>query len=256
MKYSIIISCLLAGTFFTATAQTTPNKDNGVFEPEPMVVTPGKASFVDAPSDALVLFGGKNLDNWVSGVDRSKPAKWNVHDGIVTVNKSVGDIQTKQSFSNYQLHIEWQIPANISGEGQERGNSGVFLASLGNGLGYELQVLDSYKNKTYIDGMAGSIYKQYVPQVNPARKPGEWESYDIVWIAPTFNEDGSLKSPAMATVFFNGVLVQYNVALQGSTWYEGHPKYSKHGPAPIGLQAHGDGSLPISYRNIWIRELK
>ena len=251
MRYKIILSCLLTGSFFLAHSQTLP-VEKDIFEPEPKVVTPGRA-FVDPPSDAIVLFDGKNLDSWVSATDRSKPTQWEVHDGVFTVKKSAGDIQTKQSFVNYQLHIEWQIPADITGEGQARGNSGVLLAVVGGNF-YELQVLDSYKNKTYIDGMAGSIYRQYIPQANVARKPGEWQSYDIVWTAPKFNDDSSLKSPAYATVFFNGVLVENNVALKGFTWFP-HLPYHKHGAAPIGLQAHGDPSKPISYRNIWVREI-
>jgi len=253
MKLRILLSCLLASIFFTGFAQNTKPVDKERYEPEPKVITAGRA-FIDPPSDAVVLFDGKNLNAWVSHADTTKPAGWDVHDGVVTVKKSAGDIQTKRSFSNYQLHIEWCIPADISGEGQARGNSGVYLAALPNGSFYELQVLDSYKNKTYVDGMAGSIYKEFIPLVNPSRKPGEWQSYDVIWTAPTFNDDGTLKTPAKATVFFNGALVQNNVALTGPTWFPGQA-YSKHGPAPIGLQAHGDLSKPISYRNIWVREL-
>jgi len=230
-------------------------EDTEVYTPVPSVVTPGK-NVGDAPSDAIVLFDGKNLDKWVITNNRDKPADWIVKNGILTVNKSSGNIETKQSFSSYQLHIEWKIPANITGEGQARGNSGIFLASIGKGdAGYELQVLDSYKNKTYTNGMAGSIYKQFVPLANPARPPGVWQCYDVVWTAPTFNDDGTVKTPAKATVFFNGVLVENNVELLGPTRYIGKPAYEKHGPAPLKLQAHGDKSEPISYRNIWIREL-
>jgi hypothetical protein len=132
----------------------------------------------------------------------------------------------------------------------------VFLASLGSGdAGYELQVLDSYKNKTYVNGMAGSIYKQFIPLANPTRPPGEWNIYDVMWTAPTFNEDGTLKTPARVTVIFNGILVQNDVALKGPTLYIGQPHYKAHGASPIKLQAHGDDSKPISYRNIWVREL-
>ncbi len=155
------------------------------------------------------------------------------------------------------MHLEWRIPANITGNGQGRGNSGLFLASIGKGdAGYELQILDAYGNDTYVNGMAGSIYKQHVPLANPARKPGEWQTYDVVWTAPVFNEDGSLKSPAMVTAFFNGILVQNNVTLSGPTQYIGKPSYNvKHGASPIKLQSHGDPSEPISFRNIWIRPL-
>lgn len=254
MKKSLLFTALLAGGFFAANAQQAKPEDTEIWTPVPKVVTPG-ASCGEAPSDAIVLFDGKNLDQWEQADDHSA-AKWDVHDGIITVNKHYGNIQTKQKFTNYQLHIEWREPSDIEGEGQARGNSGIFLASLGGGdAGYELQVLDSYKNKTYVNGMAGSIYKQAIPLVNAARKPGEWQTYDIVWMAPTFNEDGSLKSPAHVTVFFNGVLVENNFELKGVTLYIGKPYYKAHGASPIKLQAHGDKSKPISYRNIWVREL-
>ncbi len=226
--------------------------DTEVWEPVPPVVTPGRTN-ADAPSDAVVLFDGRTLDQWVSARDES-PARWTVADGVLTVNKQAGDIRTRRTFGNYQLHVEWRIPTNVTGSGQERGNSGVYLAWLGNG-GYELQVLDSYENKTYVNGQAASIYKQYPPLVNAARKPGEWQSYDVVWTAPTFNADGSLATPAYVTAFHNGVLVQNHVALRGQTEYIGTPAYHAHGAAPILLQAHGDPSPPISFRNIWVREL-
>jgi hypothetical protein len=233
------------------------HEDTEVYEPVPPVVTPG-ATNAAPPSDAIVLFDGKNLDEWVSALDKS-PAKWTVHDGIVTVSKEhgVGNIETKRSFKNYQLHVEWRIPENITGSDQARGNSGVFLASTGPGdAGYELQVLDSYQNKTYVNGMAGSIYKQAIPLANPARKPGEWQTYDVAWTAPTFNDDGSVKTPAFATVFFNGILVENHFELKGETLFIGKPFYKKYDTAPIKLQAHGDHSEPISFRNIWVRELK
>jgi hypothetical protein len=231
-------------------------EETEVWEPEPKVVTPG-ATDSEPPSDAIVLFDGKNLDEWVSAQDKS-PARWTVADGVMTVNKEkgVGNIETKRKFRDYQLHIEWKIPENITGTSQARGNSGVFLASTGPGdAGYELQVLDSYKNKTYVNGMAGSIYKQAIPLANAARKPGEWQTYNVVWTAPTFNGDGSVKSPAYVTVFFNGVLVENHFELKGETFYIGKPYYRKYDSAPIKLQAHGDPSQPISYRNIWVREL-
>ena len=237
-----------------ATTSTAKPEDTEIYEPVPPVVTPG-ATCTAPPSDAIILFDGKNLDQWVSNKDKS-PAKWNVHDGIVTVSKTEGNIETKRSFKNYQLHIEWKIPENITGSGQARGNSGVFLASTGPGDdGYELQVLDNYNNKTYTNGQAGSIYKQAVPLANPNRKPGEWQTYDVAWTAPTFNDDGSLKTPAYVTVFFNGVLVQNHFELKGETRYIGKPFYKKYDAAPIKLQAHGDHSEPISFRNIWVREL-
>jgi hypothetical protein len=228
-------------------------EDTEVWQPVPKIVKPG----VDCgapPSDAIVLFDGKNLDEWVSAKDRS-PARWVVANGIVTVNKAAGDIETKRAFRNYQLHIEWKVPENVSGSGQARGNSGVFLAAPDANSGYELQVLDSYKNSTYVNGQAGSIYKQGIPLVNPTRKPGEWQTYDVAWTAPTFRDDGSLRTPPYVTVFFNGVLVQNHFELKGETRYIGPPSYTKYDTAPILLQAHGDPSEPISFRNIWVREL-
>jgi hypothetical protein len=237
-------------------------EDTEVWEPVPKAVTPG-ANNTAPPSDAIVLFDGKNLEEWVSASDKGqekgqdkRPAKWIVANGELTVNKSVGGIETKRTFRNYQLHIEWKVPQSITGAGQARGNSGVFLASTGPGdAGYELQVLDSYDNPTYVNGQAGSIYKQGIPLANPTRKPGEWQIYDVVWTAPIFNVDGSLKTPAYVTVFFNGVLVQNHFELQGETLYRGQPFYKKFETAPIKLQAHGDKSEPISFRNIWVREL-
>ncbi|MBK0381010.1 3-keto-disaccharide hydrolase [Mucilaginibacter segetis] len=256
MKYKIILTALLSGSFLMANAQQGAKpEDTEVWDPAPPVVTPGK-TVGDAPSDAIVLFDGKNLDQWVD-VEKGTPAEWFVKDGVLTVNKATGNIQTKQSFGNYQLHIEWREPSDIEGTSQARGNSGVFLASIGKGDdGYELQVLDSYKNKTYVNGMAGSIYKQFIPLANPTKPPGQWNVYDVIWTAPVFNGDGSLKSPAKATVLFNGVLVENNVELMGPTQYIGKAAYRRaHGPAPIKLQAHGDKSKPISFRNIWVREL-
>jgi len=231
-------------------------EDTEVWEPVPKVVTPG-ANNTAPPSDAIVLFDGKNLDEWVSNRDKS-PAKWTVSDGVLTVNKEkgVGNIETKRSFKNYQLHVEWRVPENITGTGQARGNSGIFLASTGPGdAGYELQVLDSYNNKTYVNGQAGSIYKQSIPLANPSRKPGEWQTYDVIWTAPTFNSDGSLNTPAYVTVLFNGVLVQNHYQLKGETLYIGKPVYKPYDTAPIKLQAHGDKSEPVSFRNIWARDL-
>jgi hypothetical protein len=246
-----------------ATSQSTgpegaPSRpeDTEVWAPVPPAVIPGTSCTLP-PSDAIVLFDGKNLDEWVSNGDRSQ-AKWIVANGVLTVNKAkgVGNIETKRTFKNYQLHIEWKIPENITGTGQARGNSGVFLASTGPGdAGYELQILDSYNNKTYVNGQAGSIYKQAIPLANPSRKPGEWQTYDVVWTAPTFKDDGSLKTPAYVTVLFNGVLVQNHFELKGETLYIGKPVYRKYDTAPIKLQAHGDPSEPITFRNIWVRGL-
>jgi hypothetical protein len=244
----------LAAPLLAQQNSTMKPEETEVWQPVPPVVTPG-ATDSAPPSDAIHLFDGGNEDEWVSAQDHT-PAQWIVHDGILTVSKTTGNIETKRAFRDYQLHIEFRIPAEITGSGQARGNSGVFLASLGSGdAGYELQVLDSYKNSTYVNGMAGSLYKQSIPLANPARPPGEWESYDVIWTAPRFNTDGSVKTPAYATVFFNGVLVDDHFALQGQTLYIGKPFYKAYDRAPIKLQAHGDKSSPISFRNIWVREL-
>ena len=225
------------------------------YSPVPKVVTPGQTCD-NAPSDAIVLFDGTSLNEWEAVKNPASGNNWKLVDQIMTVDKTVFDIQTKKTVTDFQLHIEYRIPENITGTGQARGNSGVFLASIPFGAGgYELQVLDNYNNSTYVNGQAGSIYKQSPPLVNACRKPGEWQSYDVIWTAPRFNEDGTLKSPARVTVFHNGVLVQNNTELKGDTPYIGQPSYHKHGPAPIKLQAHGDKSEPLSYRNIWLREL-
>lgn len=252
-KISLLLSTSIIIT--TSFAQQGDPKATEFYSPVPKIITPGKASS-DAPSDAIILFGGKNLNEWVSTNDTAKPATWTVANNYMTVNKKAGNIQTKRSFTDYQLHIEWRIPANITGEGQARGNSGIFLASTGPGdAGYEIQVLDGYNNKTYVNGQTGSIYKQAIPLANACKKPGEWQVYDIIWTAPRFNEDGTIKTAARVTAFHNGVLVQNNYELKGETAYIGAPVYKKHGPAPIKLQAHGDKSKPISFRNIWVREL-
>jgi hypothetical protein len=225
------------------------------WEPVPAVVSPG-ATDSAPPGDAVVLFDGHNLDQWVSVNDHS-PARWKVADGVITVDKSAGNIETKQSFRSYQLHLEWRIPKNITGEGQHRGNSGVFLASTGpDDAGYEIQILDSFKNKTYVNGQAAAVYKQAAPLVNSSREPGAWQTFDVIWTAPTFGADGTLTSPAFVTVFQNGVLVQNHFRLSGETANRGAPKYRPYKAAPIKLQAHGDTSLPISFRNIWVRPLE
>ena len=238
-------------------AQPKP-QDTEQWTPVPPVVTPAPASEKPEapPSDAIVLFDGKSLDQWVATRDKS-PAAWTVADGALTVAKKAGNIETKRSFRNYQLHIEWRVPADVTGSGQGRGNSGVFLASTGPGdAGYELQILDSYKNETYVNGQAGSLYKQHPPLVNASRKPGEWQSYDVVWTAPVFAADGAVTSPARVTAFHNGVLIQNDAVLAGETLYIGKPVYKPYASAPIKLQAHGDPSPPLSFRNIWVRELK
>ena len=256
------IHAFLIISFLTLIAADEPKpvnkpkpEDTEVWQPVPKVITPGPVVSPAPPSDAVILFDGNNLDEWVTVKDKS-PAQWLVHDGVVTVNKKSGNIETKKSFTNYQLHLEYLIPENVTGKSQGRGNSGLFLASTGGGdAGYELQIMDSYNNPTYVNGQAASIYKQSPPLVNACRKPGEWQTYDVLWTAPTFNEDGSVKTPARVTVLHNDVLVQNDYHLTGETAYIGKPQYKKHGATPIKLQAHGDPSPPISFRNIWIREL-
>jgi len=245
-----LLLVLAAGS---SSAQDDP-KATEQWEPVPKVVSPGKTAGAP-PSDAVVLFDGRDVAAWEASKDHS-PAHWKVHDGVLTVDKTSGNIQTKQKFKNYQLHLEWQVPKDITGEGQGRGNSGVFLASTGPGdEGYEVQIMDSWKNPTYVNGQAGSVYKQAAPLVNAMRPPGEWQTYDIVWTAPVFAADGTVKSPAYVTLFHNGVLVQNHTELTGETFYIGKPKYKPYAEAPIKLQAHGDHSQPISFRNIWVRPL-
>jgi hypothetical protein len=254
-KFLMVAFVILSANAAYAQEMKDP-KATEVWEPEPKIVTPGTAGNTAPPTDAVVLFDGTNLDEWASVNKADAPAEWTVSDGVVTVKKGTGNIQTKRLFTDYQLHLEWRIPENITGEGQARGNSGLFLASTGPGdEGYEIQILDSYNNRTYSNGQAGAIYKQHIPLANANRKPGEWQTYDIVWTAPRFNGDGSLKSAARVTAFINGVLVQNDVEIQGVTVYIGKPSYKKHGPAPIKLQDHGDPSEPISFRNIWVRAL-
>jgi hypothetical protein len=236
------------------TAATAKPEDTEQWEPVPVKVSAGVNDSAP-PSDAIVLFDGRNLDQWIMAKDRS-PARWHVDNGALVVDKKTGNIATKRLFKNYQLHLEWRIPADITGEGQARGNSGLFLASTGTGdQGYEIQILDSWTNKTYVNGQAASIYKQAPPLVNASRKPGEWQAYDVVWTAPVFNADGTLQTPAYVTVLHNGVLVQNHSRLAGETVYVGKPAYRKYDRAAIELQAHGDPSAPISFRNIWVREL-
>jgi hypothetical protein len=249
MNKFILVASLFCSTAF---AQPDPNYlDHDRSRPLPRVVTPAIPSTQDsvgkAPSDATVLFNGKDLSAWVS-MDGS-PTKWIMKDGYMECVRGSGYVRTLECFGDCQLHIEWATPKPAHGEGQGRGNSGVFF-----GLDrYEVQVLDSVDNKTYADGSAGAIYGQYPPLVNASRGPGEWQVYDIIYTAPRFDEGEEVKSPARLTVFHNGVLVQNNVQLTGPTsWLERAP-YHVHPPKqPISLQDHGN---PVRYRNIWIREL-
>jgi len=212
---------------------------SGIEWPEPPVVTPG-ATDREPPSDAIVLFGGEDTSAWVGG------EKWTVKDGELIVGK--GMIQTSQHFGDCQLHIEWSAPTPATGTGQQRGNSGVFFGN------YEIQVLDCFENTTYFDGQAAAIYKQQPPLANAMRRPGEWNSYDIIWRAPRFSADGVLSSPAAVTVLHNGILVQNHFELLGDTPYNRPPRYEPHPPElPIRLQDHGN---PVRFRNIWIREIE
>jgi hypothetical protein len=209
---------------------------------KPAIVTPGKKTA--PPSDAIVLFRkASDLKNWAS---RNGDAKWKTGCGSMTVN-GTGDIMTREKYGSCQLHIEFRTPSKVAGDGQGRGNSGVYLQGM-----YEVQVLDSYDNETYYNGQAGSLYKQSAPLVNSSRKPGKWQVYDIVFHAPQFTADGTLTKPATATVFHNGVLIQDHFELKGPTTYAGYPKYTAHGDLPLLLQDHGN---PVSYRNIWLRKL-
>ncbi len=214
-----------------------------VWEPVPPVV---KAPQDAPPSDAIVLFDGENLSEWVS--DKGGEADWLIEDGAMTVAAGAGGIKTKREFCDVQLHVEWRTPTGTDDqEGQGRSNSGVFLQER-----YEVQVLDSYQNKTYPNGQAGSIYKQHIPLVNATRPPGVWQSYDIIFEAPEFDQAGDLSEPAYITVLHNGVLVQNHAEVLGATAWIGAPEYETHGCAPIALQDH---SNPVSFRNIWVRPL-
>jgi hypothetical protein len=225
-------------------AQEWHDSLTSLWEPEPPVVTPGIGT--NPPSDAIILFDGKDMDQWEK--PDGEPAGWKLVDGAMTVVKGTGFIQTKQSFGDMQLHLEWRAPAEIEGEGQGRGNSGVYIQGR-----YEIQILDCYENKTYVNGQTGAVYKQHIPLANACRPPGEWQTYDIIFIAPRFKEDSSLFSPATVTVLHNGVLLQNHAVIQGRTENVGLPAYRTHPlKQPISLQDHGN---PVSFRNIWVREL-
>ncbi|MGE3172613.1 MAG: DUF1080 domain-containing protein [Planctomycetota bacterium] len=213
--------------------------------PYPPVVTPSPAGAPQAPpADAVVLFDGRDVSAFVGG--DGEPAQWTVQDGCVTVN-GTGDVRTKALFGDCQLHVEWRTPAEPHGDSQHRNNSGVFLMDR-----YEVQILDSYDNPTYADGQAAALYGQYPPLVNCCRKPGEWQTYDIAFVAPRFAADGSLVSPARVTVWHNGIVVQLDRPLLGVTAHRALPRYRAHAErAPIRLQDHGN---PVSFRNLWVRE--
>ena len=238
----ILAAALLAVSLLSfASRASYLNDQNQSSMTEPKVVDSGQIGA--PPSDAIVLFDGKDLSQW-RGSDGG-PAKWEIKDGAMVVAPKTGKIISKQDFGDMQLHIEWASPKEVKGEGQGRGNSGVFLQDR-----YEIQVLDSYNNKTYFDGQAGSVYKQYAPLVNVSRKPGEWQTYDIIYHAPAFDESGNVTKRATVTVLHNGVLVQDHVEIKGATSHDKPPAYAKHGKGPLTLQDHGN---PVRYRNIWVR---
>jgi len=231
---------------YSGTEPTTP-EETEYYEPKVPVVVPGKNGA--APSDAIVLFDGTDLDAWLSSKD-STAAPWHLNkSGSMTVKDKSGDIQTKQNFGDMQLHIEWKSPAEVRREGQNRGNSGIFL----NGI-YEIQVLDNNDNPTYVNGQVGSIYKQGPPLAMASMPSGEWNTYDIIYHMPEFNANGGKIKSATVTVLHNGVLVQDHTEIKGTTPYIGWPKNDPHGKGPIKLQDHGDDSR-VSFRNIWVREL-
>ena len=244
----LLLTALCAGIFagwgHAQTEQRWPPELTEVWEPVPPKVTPGEQ--MAPPSDAIVLFDGSSLDEWEKASDGS-PAEWTVAGGAMTVKPGTGSIITKRKFEDFQLHIEWHSPSEVSGESQGRGNSGIFLQNR-----YEVQVLDNYNNRTYSNGQAASIYKQSIPLVNACKPPGEWQAYDIIYSAPRFNDDGILVLPAYVTVIHNGIVALNHVEIKGPTEYIGLPKYVAHGPDGIQLQDHGN---KVGFRNIWIREM-
>lgn len=226
------------------------HKQWAVHDPErplPPVIHPGDVSLHSPPSDAAVLFDGTTLSGW-KHLD-GRPARWHLEDGFMEVTAGTGDIQTQDSFGDCQLYVEWATPVPVKGEGQQRGNSGVFLMAQ-----YEIQVLDSYENPTYADGQAAAIYGQKPPLVNTCLPPGEWQTYDIVFRRPRFDQAGRVRRPAIMTIFHNGVLVQDHVRLTGPTAHKERPPYTKHPPRlPLRLQDHGD---PVRFKRIWIRDVE
>ncbi len=244
MKINLFTTTFLVALSSICAAQTKfQPQDTEFYSPKPPVVT----LQAQIPSDAIILFDGKNLDQWESSKTAGQAAPWTIERGALTVKPSTGDIQTKEKFEDFQLHIEWKSPEKIKGEGQGRGNSGIFLQGR-----YELQVLDNNNNPTYVNGQAGSIYKQRPPLVEVHAGSDQWHQYDVIYKAPRFNKDGMLISKATVTVLHNGVLVQNNTQIEGTTEYIGLPKMEAHGAGPIILQDHGD---LVHFRNIWIRPL-
>jgi 3-keto-disaccharide hydrolase len=232
----------------------TPMQPNGKWHihdanrPQPRVVTPGAAPAtpIPPPNDATVLIGTRDdLSAWQ--MDNGSPATWAISNGVASTGK--GRIRTRAEFTDFQLHVEFATPKDVKGDSQDRGNSGVFLLGV-----FEIQVLDSYQNRTYADGSAGAMYGQYPPLVNASRPPGEWQSYDIAFTAPRFTPAGTIEKPAVVTVFHNGVLVHHATSFLGPTAHKQIPPYkAEFAKGPIALQDHGN---PVHYRNVWIRPLK
>lgn len=237
-RWIIGATLLVFGSLTSLTCAFYQEYKSGKVWPEVKVVDPGKPG--EPPADAIVLFDGTDLSQWHGG------EKWLIEDGYAVVQGS--DITSKQSFGSCQLHLEWAAPEKIKGEGQGRGNSGIYLMST-----YEVQILDSYNNETYPDGQAGAIYKQHPPLVNVCRKPGEWQTYDIIFNAPEFDDQGKVVKPAYITVLHNGVLIQNHFEIEGGTFWHKPAEYTKHPEKlPLKIQNHGD---PVRFRNIWVREL-
>lgn len=251
MRIKFII--FLVPTIFFSVAAVAQKIDRSEVKPamtefwdhEPEVVTPGE-TYGAPPSDAIILFDGTDFSEWLS--KDGGEVEWALDEGAMTVNPGKGSISTKKKFGSIQLHIEWRAPADNNKEGQAGGNSGIFLMER-----YEVQVLNSHENRTYSNGQAASVYKQYPPLVNASRPKGEWQTYDIIFTAPTFKKNGAVENKAKLTVIHNGIVVQNAVELDGSTVYKGTPYYIPHGEAPIMLQDHGD---LVSFRNIWVRALR
>lgn len=235
-----MLSTRLAVALMLCVTATAQEWKSGVEWQEPPLVTPGTAAG-DPPSDAVILFDGSNLDAWENG------DKWLVEDGVAVPQRTA--IVSRQHFGDMQLHLEWSAPTEIRGSGQGRGNSGCYLMNL-----YEIQILDSFENQTYFDGQAGSVYKQTPPMANAMRKPGEWNTYDIIFNAPVFRSNGDVQKPGYVTLIQNGVVMLNHFELLGPTSYVEAPHYTPHAEqGPISLQFHGD---PVRFRNIWVRELK
>ena len=247
MKVRYPLAMLIAAATPAAAQNLGPWPQHALDRPQPPVVMPAPADKPGAPpADAVVLFDGTDLSQWEN--DSGGAPGWKLGPGYVEVAPGAGDIRTKRPFGDCQLHVEWAAPVPPVGESQERGNSGVYLMSK-----YEIQVLDSYQNKTYPDGQAAALYGQYPPLVNASRPPGDWQTYDIVFHGPRFDASGKLLRPARVIVFHNGVLVQDDVVLSGPTANKRRPPYAAHpDKLPLLLQNHGN---PVRYRNVWIREL-